>query len=87
MGWKPNPVVSNYIKIPKDILQLHKTVPVAADIIFFNRITFLVIISRRVKFTTVQYLGKGQQLIYLNLKKIFMMFTITAGCMLKKLYV
>ena len=56
---QPNPVVLNYINILKDILQLHNTVSVAADIIFVNRMTFLVIISRHVEFTIVQYLGKS----------------------------
>ena len=51
-------MVSNYIKTPKDILQLHKTVSVVADIIFVNSMEFLVRISRNAKFTAVQYLGK-----------------------------
>ena len=55
---KPKPVVSNYVKIPKDILQLHKTVLLAADIMFVNGMALLVSISRHVKFTTAQYIGK-----------------------------
>ena len=55
---KPKPVVSNYIKIPKYILKLHKIVLVAEDIIFVNRVAFLVIISRHAKLTTARYLGK-----------------------------
>ena len=55
---KPKPVVSNYIKIPKDILQLHNTVLVAAEIMFVNGMELLVSISRHVKFTMVEYLGK-----------------------------
>ena len=34
---KPKPVVSNYIKIQKEILKLHKTVLVVAYIYFFQR--------------------------------------------------
>ena len=52
-------MVLNYIDIPKEILQLHKTVPVVAWIILFNGLAFLVSISRHVKFDTVQYLGKS----------------------------
>ena len=55
---KPKPVVSNYIKMSKYILKLHKILLVSVDIIFSNRIAFLVRISRHVKFTTVKYLGK-----------------------------
>ena len=56
MRWKPNPIVSNYANIPEDVLQLYKTVPVAADIMFVNGVEFLFNISRHMKFTTVQYI-------------------------------
>ena len=58
MRRKPKPVFSNYIKILKDILQLQKIFSVVADIMFFNGMSFLVSISRHVKFTIVQYLRK-----------------------------
>ena len=53
MRRKPKPVFSNYIKILKDILQLQKIFSVVADIMFFNGMSFLVSISRHVKFTIV----------------------------------
>ena len=56
---KTKPVISNYVNIPKEILQLHKMVLVAADTMFVNRVTFLVSIPRHVKFTKVQYIGKS----------------------------
>ena len=52
-------MVSNYINILKEIFQLHKIVSMAADIMFVNMVAFLVIISRHVKFTMLQYLGKS----------------------------
>ena len=55
---QPNHVVSSYINILKDILQLHKTVPVVSEIMFVNGTEFLVSIFRYVRFNTVQYLGK-----------------------------
>ena len=51
---KSKPMVSNYVKIPKEVLQLHKTVLVAAYIMFVNGMEFLIIIYRHVKFTMVQ---------------------------------
>ena len=48
------PTVSNYAKIPKEILQLYNMVPVAVGIIFVKRIAFLVSTFRYVKFTMVQ---------------------------------
>ena len=47
---QPKPVVSNYVKIPEEILQLQKTVLVVPDSMFVNGMEFLVIISRHVKF-------------------------------------
>ena len=46
------------MKIPKEILQLHKTVSVTTDLMFVNKMTFLVSIFRHVKFTMIQYIGK-----------------------------
>ena len=51
--WQPKPVVSNFYNIPKEILQVHKTVASEADIIFDNGMTLIVSISRHVKITTV----------------------------------
>ena len=56
---QPKPVVSNYINILEDILKQHKKVLVASEIMFSNRMVFLVRISIHVKFTTVKYLGKS----------------------------
>ena len=51
--------VIKYVKIPKEILQLHKTNFVASDIIFVNVMVFLVSISRYLKCTMVQYIVKS----------------------------
>ena len=56
--WKTKPVVSNYINTPKDVLQLHKAVLVVAGIMSVKGMALLFSISRHVKFTIVQYLGK-----------------------------
>ena len=71
LRWKPKPVVSSYVKILKESLQLYKTVSVAADILFVNGMAFLVIISRNLKFTILQYIGKmTTDNIYNSLEKI-----------------
>ena len=51
-------MVSNYVKLSKKILQLHKTVSLAADIMFINGMVFPVSISRHVKVTMVHYIRK-----------------------------
>ena len=50
--------MTNYVKIPQEILQMHKTVSVVVDAMFVNGMGFLVIISSNTKFTAVQYVGK-----------------------------
>ena len=67
MRRKPKPVVSNYTNILEKILQLNKTVLLEVDIFFVNWMVLLVSIYRHVKFTTVKYLVKERQGIYLNI--------------------
>ena len=55
---QPKNVLSNYIKIPKNILQLQNMVLVAADIMFVNGMEFIARFSRHVKYTTLQHLLK-----------------------------
>ena len=55
---KPKPVLFRYVIIPKDILQVHRAVSVASDVVFINVMGFLVSISRHIKFVIVQYVGK-----------------------------
>ena len=67
MRRKPKPVVSSYTNILEKILQLNKTVLLEVDIFFVNWMVLLVSIYRHVKFTTVKYLVKERQGIYLNI--------------------
>ena len=53
---KPASVVTDYIEIPREILESHKELEVSTDIMFINKIPFLVSISRRLKLTTIEYL-------------------------------
>ena len=78
---KTKPVVSNCVNTLKDILQLHKKVLVAADIMFVNRMAFLVSISIHVKLNTVQYIGKRTNGDISKSLEILMMFTIDTLCM------
>ena len=55
---QPKTLVSNYIKILKEMLKLHNTVLVSEDMVFFNGMGFLVSIPRHLKFITVQYIVK-----------------------------
>jgi len=52
----PNSVSTDYINIPADILTNHRTVTLAADILFVGGIAFLITTSRNIQFTTVEKL-------------------------------
>ena len=51
---KSDPVISDYIAVPKAVLQANKNVTFSADIIFVNKIPFFTTVSRDIKFTTVE---------------------------------
>jgi hypothetical protein len=50
-----DPVMADYVDIPKAILDLNKDVTMAADVMFVNRIPFVTTISLKIKFTTIEY--------------------------------
>ena len=50
------PVVTDYVEIPQHILDINKEVTLAADLIFLNGTGFFFGTSRRIKFTTLEYL-------------------------------
>jgi hypothetical protein len=54
---KPAPVAPSYVKIPKEFLNLHGDVFLTLDIFFVNKLPFLLTLSRKICYTTVQHLG------------------------------
>ena len=54
---KPTSVVTDYIEIPREILESRKELEVSTDVMFINKLLFLVSISRWLKFTTIEYLS------------------------------
>jgi hypothetical protein len=47
----PQPVLTNYVQIPKEMLELNKDVTLAVDVMFVDGIPFAVSLSRKIKFT------------------------------------
>jgi hypothetical protein len=54
---KPNPVARDFVKVPTELLKLHKEVFLTADIFFVNKIPFFLTLSRKICFTAVNHLG------------------------------
>ena len=55
---KPVVVVTDYAKIPREILESRKELEASTDIMFVNILALLVRISKGLKFTTIEYLSK-----------------------------
>jgi hypothetical protein len=49
------PVVTDYVDVPRSLVQQHKLVTLAADVFFVDGTAFLMTISRRIKFITSEY--------------------------------
>ena len=53
----------DYVEIPSEILESHKELEVSTYIMFIKRLSFLVSISRRLKFTTIEYLSSKNEIV------------------------
>ena len=60
---KPASVVTEYIEIPREILKSRKELEVLTDIMFINKLPFLVSIIQRLKFTTIEYLSSKNEIV------------------------
>ena len=54
---KPDSFVTDYVEIPREILESRKELEVSTDIMFNNKLPFLVSIIPRMKFATIDYLS------------------------------
>jgi hypothetical protein len=52
-----HPVARDYVKVPKELLKLRKEVYLTTDILFVNKIPFLLTLSRKIFFTAVNHLA------------------------------
>ena len=63
---QPNPVVSEYVGVPSEILKFNKQVSISANMIFVNGLEFLVSVLQSINFTMVQYIGSPTKYISSN---------------------
>jgi hypothetical protein len=67
----PEPVLTDYVQIPNEILELNKDVTLAVDVMFVDDIHFVVSLSRKIKFTTSEYVPRrSKPLLVKSLNKI-----------------
>jgi hypothetical protein len=69
---QPEPVVADYVEIPKAILDLNRDVTLTADVMFVDGIPFPVTNSRNIKFTTSEYVPRRTKPILIKLLKKFL---------------
>ena len=68
---KPASIVTDYVDIPGEILGSRKELEVLIDIMFINKLLFLVSISQGLKFTTIEYLSiKNEIALVTSINKI-----------------
>ena len=69
---KPASVVTEYVEITREILESRKELEVSTEIMFIKKLPFLLSISRRLKFTTIEYLSsKNDIALVASINKIF----------------
>jgi hypothetical protein len=51
----PESVTTNHVKIPREILEQHQRVTLAANVMFFNRVPFLVSVSQGINLVTAEH--------------------------------
>ena len=67
----PASAVTDYVDIPQEILESCKELEVSTDIMFINKLPFLVSIIRGLKFTTIEYLpSKNEIALVTSINKI-----------------
>jgi hypothetical protein len=54
---KSIPVARDYVKVPMELMKLHKEVLLTTDIFFVNKIPFFLTLSRKICFTAVNHLA------------------------------
>jgi hypothetical protein len=71
----PPPVVTDYVKIPREIVSPNRNVTLLIDIMFVNIPPFMVSVSRQMKFTTLEYLhGRNQPQLVTCIKKMISLY-------------
>jgi hypothetical protein len=51
----PAPVVTDYVQVPRSLVELNKMVTLAADVFFVDGTAFLITMLRRIKFMTAEH--------------------------------
>ena len=73
---KPLPIVLDYVEIPRELKAKHEYVKLCADVMYIQGITFLVTVSKRLKFITVERLKTRARLEFAEKLIMYFQYTI-----------
>jgi hypothetical protein len=78
---KPIHVARDFVKVPKELLQLHQDVFITADLFFVNQIPFFLTLSRTICFTAVNHLAnRNTKTIFKAFEEIYMFYLNRGFC-------
>jgi hypothetical protein len=60
------PVRTEYVKIPKEIVDLNKDITITADMMFVGGLGFMITAARKIKFTTLKYVARRSKTNLIN---------------------
>ena len=84
---KPASVITDYIEIPREILESSKEMEVSTDIMLIKKLPFLASISRRPKFTTIEYLSSKNEIVLVTSINKIVSYYISHGLHVVKMFV
>jgi hypothetical protein len=68
----PDPVARDFVKVPVELLKLHKEVYITADLFFVNKIPFFLTLSCKICFTAINHLAdRTAPQIFMAFKEIY----------------
>jgi hypothetical protein len=68
--------LTEYVEIPKEVLDLNTNVMLTAGVMFVDGLGFMITASRKIKFTTSEYVPKQKKTVIVNsLKKVIDIYT------------
>ncbi len=53
--WAPEPVVTDYVAVPRTLIETNKVIMLAADVFFVDGTAFLLTVTRRIQFVTTEH--------------------------------
>jgi hypothetical protein len=69
---KPDPVARDFVKVPVELLKLHKEVYITANLFFVNKILCFLMLSHKICFTAINHLADRTVLqIFMAFKEIY----------------